>query len=154
METSDLDVLGALYHLLITKGGSRIVSPPLSRDELNQLSKKYFERSLLENRDDPGNWSATRYAAGWNIVTWSRQIWRDPQSQQRWAGEIKQWLAALYRKGDESLRSCLVTATLEHLFEDDDIARFFSDWRHDDVMRTPYARALDWRARGGSSPLR
>lgn len=152
MISNDLDTLAALHYLLVDKSGARNVEPPFKEDELHAFTLRFYERCLLENRSDPGAWSATRYSAGWSIVNWFAKIWRS-KSANKWAQEIKDWLAEMYRGGDDALRTCLVTATLEHLFENKEIARFFADWRVDPTLAEAYEQASEWRRKGGTSPL-
>jgi len=45
----------------------------------------------------------------------------NPSRPQGWS----YWLGRLYTEGDEKLRTCIVAATLEHLFEQKDIREFF-----------------------------
>jgi hypothetical protein len=43
-------------------------------------------------------------------------LWRDSSAPREIVKELKDWLGRLYVEGDEKLRTCIVTATLEHLF--------------------------------------
>lgn len=54
---------------------------------------------------------------------------------------------------DPDLRTCLVNATLEHLFEDRDIAKYFKDWKNDPILAQAYADGMLWVEKGGVSPL-
>jgi len=58
--------------------------------------------------------------------------------------ELKKELAELYKKGDERLRICIVTATLEHLFERRDISQYFADWKNDPILKIAYSEAMEW----------
>lgn len=153
MMSDELDALAALHYLVVDKNGAAIVAPRLSSDEINEFSKRYYERCLLEDRREPGNWSATRYSAAWSIVNWFARVWRNADAKRRWPAEIKRWLAAMFLAGDEALRTCLITGTLEHLFEDRQIARFFSDWEQHGILGDAYRAAIEWSEKGGTSPL-
>jgi hypothetical protein len=62
--------------------------------------------------------------------------------------ELKDWLGRLYAEGDESIRTCIITATLEHLFEQKDIRESFPDWKKDPVLAITHREAcvvLGWR---------
>jgi hypothetical protein len=63
------------------------------------------------------------------------------------------WPANPYVSGDDKLRQCLVVATLEHLFENREIAKFFSDWKNQEILADAYERAIKWSRRGGRTPL-
>ena len=58
-----------------------------------------------------------------------------------------------YIEGDETLRSCLVTATPEHLFEQKEIREFFSDWKQHPVLAVAHKEASEWYLGGGRSSL-
>jgi hypothetical protein len=63
------------------------------------------------------------------------------------------WLGRLYKEGDADIRRCIVHATLEHLFEQEPIRKFFADWKNDEVLAVAHAEASEWYKGGGSSPL-
>jgi hypothetical protein len=46
-----------------------------------------------------------------------------------------------------------VQATLEHLFEQKDMRKFFSDWSKDEVLAVAHEEASEWYKGGGTSPL-
>jgi hypothetical protein len=48
--------------------------------------------------------------------------------------DLKAWLGHLYKVGDPDLRIGIVQATLEHLFEQKQIRKFFSGWKNDEVL--------------------
>lgn len=52
--------------------------------------------------------------------------------------EIRNMLETLYVKGDEELRDCLVTATLEHIFTHKKIMHHFKSWKSDAVLGEAY----------------
>ena len=53
----------------------------------------------------------------------------------------------------ETIRTCIVTATLEHLFEHKDIREFFSDWKKDPVLAIAHKEASVWYLDGGKTLL-
>jgi hypothetical protein len=67
--------------------------------------------------------------------------------------ELRNWLGQLYREGDKGVRTCIVNATLEHLFEQEEIRNFFSNWKNDDVLAVAHREASDWYLGGGKTPL-
>jgi hypothetical protein len=67
--------------------------------------------------------------------------------------ELKAWLGRLYLEGDGSIRTCIITATLEHLFEQKDIREFFSDWKKDPVLAIAHKEACLWYLGGEKTPL-
>jgi hypothetical protein len=151
MSSDDLEALGATRHLLDIKEFRERILPPLSSDEHQAFFLRYSERCILE--DPQGEWADSRYEAGWALVGWFRGLWSDKTVPRQKPLEIKQMLGRLYTTGDTAVRTCLVTATLEHLFEDRRIAKYFEDWKKDPVLATAYAEGMLWSEKGGKSPL-
>jgi hypothetical protein len=63
---------------------------------------------------------------------------------------LKVWIAELYKNADDRLRTCIVNAALEHLFERKPIRKYFLDWRDDPILSTAYNEACFW---DGKTPL-
>ena len=57
-------------------------------------------------------------------------------------------LGRLYKEGDPDTRVSIVQATLEHLFEQDQIREFFSDWKNDEVLAVAHEEASEWYTGG------
>jgi hypothetical protein len=151
MKSHDLEILGALYVFIMNRRPGRGVEPPLTFQDYKTFLLRYYRRCLLEDPDS--NWASSRYSAGWDLVSWFGLLWRDRTVPRTVLAEIKGFLAQLYLEGDEAVRTCIVTATLEHLFEQRAIRRFFAEWRDDPVLSVAYRDASDWSARGGATPL-
>jgi hypothetical protein len=148
MRTDDIECMGAVY-CLITDHFDRI-QPTLLFDEYFPFVLTYCQRCLVENPQ--GEWTETRYGAGHNIIGWFAWCWRDPSQRTTTVVDLKEWLAALYVAGDSEVRTCLVQATLEHLFENADVAEYFADWKEHPVLSTAYGKAMEWVDGGGRSP--
>jgi hypothetical protein len=149
MNSSDIETL-AFTHDLLSERRFRI-EPAISITEYIRFTKQYYERCLRENPD--GDWSAPRYIAGGEIVNIFASLWRDSSVPRSVLEDLKAWLAQLYREGDPGLRTCIVQATLEHLFEQEQIRGFFADWLNDEVLTAAHREASEWYKGGGSSPL-
>jgi hypothetical protein len=147
MRADDIECMGAIYSL-ITDHFDRI-QPALQFDEYHPFVLTYFQRCLLE--DPQSEWAETRYGAGHNIIGWFVWSWRDPSQRSSTVARLKEWLAALYVAGDSELRTCLVQATLEHLFENREVSDYFSDWKEQPVLSTAYGEAMEWVEGGGRS---
>lgn len=147
MRADDLEALGALYSF-VTKGDyANRVQPSLTFNEYWTLVARYFEKCFRENPS--GEWAHGRYNAGWDLASWFGKIWGDGSVPHDAKTQIKEWLATQYKKGDTDIRRCLVDATLEHLFENREIARFFDDWKKDPELAIAFQEAADWIAKGG-----
>jgi hypothetical protein len=127
------------------------VEPPISLAEYVEFTKRYYGRCIRENPD--GQWSASGYIAGGELVNIFASLWRDPSVPRPVLEDLKMWLGDIYREGDSGIRTCVVHATLEHLFEQEEIRKFFSDWRGDEVLAIAHREASEWYMGGGSTPL-
>ena len=149
MKSEDMEVLGYTYHLF---GDRRLrVDPELSLNEYLEFLRRYYERCFTENPD--GKWSDSRYSAGWDLVNVLAFQWSDPRVPKSAMEDWKHWLANIYKRGSDEVRNCLVTATLEHLFEQGEFRRFFDDWLRDPILRKAYEEALEWYEGGGRTHL-
>jgi hypothetical protein len=142
MEAEDIEALGALYEFLTDKRFYTRISPPLNFEDYHPFIMGYYERCFQE--DPEGEWCNSRYSAGRDLVNWFKGLWQDSSVPRSALSELKEWLARLYKQGDEKLRVCLITATLEHLFEDRKIAKYFADWRTDPILAPAYDEALGY----------
>jgi hypothetical protein len=149
MASRDIEILGFVYSTL---GNQKFrVEPELSLDEYLKFVRNYYERCFFENPD--GEWSDSRYSAGWDLVNVLAFQWDSSQVLRSVMEDWKNWLAENYRRGSEEVRTCIISATLEHLFERGTMRKFFADWVKDPVLRTAYEHALLWYAGGGRTPL-
>jgi hypothetical protein len=149
MATSDIEILGFTRALLSDRRFR--IEPPVPRDDYIEFTKHYYERCLLEDPD--GDWSDSRHSAGMDLVNLFAYWWRDSSVPRPVLDDLKAWLGRLYKDGDPDLRISMVQATLEHLFEHEQIRKFFSDWKHDEVLAVAHEAASEWYQGGGSSPL-
>jgi hypothetical protein len=149
MSSSDIETLG-FTHSLLTEHRFR-VEPAISISEYVRFTKHYYERCIRENPE--GEWSASRYIAGGEFVNIFASLWWDSSVPRSVLEDLKLWLARLFRDGDSELRTCVVQATLEHLFEQKQIREFFFDWLNDEVLAVAHREASEWYKGGGSSPL-
>jgi hypothetical protein len=137
MQSEDLEVLGFVEN---TIHGRRFrIEPPLSQDDYLNFRKRYVERCFIEN--PYGGWADSRYGAGWDLVGLILNLW-DADSNQPALVDLKNWLAKLYKRSDEDLRTCIVHATLEHVFQRKPLRNFFSDWKRDAELSRAYEEAV------------
>jgi hypothetical protein len=147
--SDDIEILG-LTHGLLSDRRFR-VDPGISLDEYVRFTKHYYGRCYRENPE--GDWSSSRYEAGGELVNLFASLWRDPSVPRPVLGDLKDWLGNLYKEGNPELQTCIVQATLEHLFEQEPIRALFSDWLNDEVLAVAHAEASEWYKGGGSTPL-
>lgn len=148
-KSEDIEILGFVA-ALIHDARFRI-HPPLTPDEYKDFVVQYYGRCLEE--DPKGEWADSRYSAGATLVNIIASLWRDSSVPREIVRDLKGWLGKLYTEGDEGLRTCIVTATLEHLFEQKDIREFFYDWKARPVLAIAYKEASEWYLGGGKTPL-
>jgi hypothetical protein len=146
MGANDIEVLGAVYSYILDKAYSSRIHPPLSFNEYHSFLLRYYDRCLRENPD--GQWACSRYSAGRDLMNWFKGLWKDASLPRSVLADIKSFLAKLYKEGDDELRTCIVNATLEHLFEERAIAGYFADWKQDPVLAEAYSDAMLWTQKG------
>jgi hypothetical protein len=151
MGSDDREVLGAVYHSITDKRFTSRIEPALTFEQYQAFAREYFGRCLRENPQ--GEWASSRYNAGWDLVGWIASLWKDRTAHGPALAEWKKWLAEMYRQGNADIRTCLVTATLEHLFEQRGMSKYFADWKTDPVLAEAYSQAMEWIEHGGKSPL-
>lgn len=149
MQSEDAEALGAVRYLISDPRHYPRIQPPLEFEDGFSFYIKYYELCF---REDPhGEWSDSRYITGSEVVSWFISLWREPSVPLSALDEIKDWLGKLYRSGDHELRTCIVDATLEHLFEQNQIREYFADWQNDPILKTAYTEGLRWVEGGGKT---
>lgn len=151
MKSDDLEALGALYTFVMKADYASRIQPALSVSEVWEFISRYFERCFRENPTD--EWAHGRYNAGWDLASWLGKVWKDDSFTTEARTKIKQWLATQYKNGDTDIKRAIVDATLEHLFENREIARFFGDWSKDPDLSVAFMEAAEWVEKGGRSDL-
>jgi len=154
MRSEDLEALGAIAAALWRDEDVARIRPALDWDEVFRFLLQYYARCFRENLPLDGRRAHSRYQAGWAVASWFAALWDDASIPRQRLLQMKNWLAALYREGDDGLRLCIETATLEHLFERAAIAVWFEDWLSDPLLGPAHVRALDWGRNQGRPPGR
>ena len=139
METQDIEAMGALMSLLADEKHSQRIEPPIGFEEYFPFATRYYERSLLENPD--GEWSDSRTTAGYDFAKFFIQLCQDRPTYETEITQLKSLFKQLYEEGDEDFRSDFVIVLLEHLFQDPEIAGYFSDWQNEPLLNTAFAEA-------------
>lgn len=140
MKNDNIEVKGAVYSFCTNSDYYVNVEPNLTAEDYYQFIKDYLKRCLIENPS--GEWSETRYEAGWGLVNWFKSYWQDKSLPRDYVSELKEWLAEIYMSGDDDIRMCISTAVLEHLFDNKGISNFFSDWQNDPVLKQAFEEAM------------
>lgn len=143
MECEDLEIKGVVCYILLEHRFQSVVTPPLSFEEINVFVARYFGQCITKNPE--GEWSLNRHEAASALSHWIRDIWHGSNVPRSVIAEWKGWLARLYKTGDENVRYVIIYGTLEHAFEDDEVADFFRDWRDDVELKDVYDEALQWK---------
>jgi hypothetical protein len=145
MRNESIDVLGAVYGLITDERRHYLrIKPNLSREDYFTFIMRYLERCIRENPES--KWANSRYAAGWDFVNWFKHYWNDSESPRSIPADLRDGLGKLLKEGDEAVRISIITAILEHLFEDNDIKKYFKEWLADPVLRSAYEEAIGYAA--------
>lgn len=143
MKYSDIEVRGALYSKITNTECIKHIEPQLEFNDYFDFVVSYLEQCI--KLDPDGDWSDSRYLAGYELVAWINDFWRNKDQVPRSKlAEVKDRLAELYAQGDEGVRKAVINAVLEHLFENRELAKYFKDWERDPVLGHAYRDALLW----------
>jgi glutaredoxin 2 len=153
MRSQDVEVLGAVADLISGERQQYLrIKPYLSLEDYHRFYMNYYERCFKDNPN--GQWASSRYLAGASLVRWFVHLWNDSETPKSIPAELKSWLAKVYSENNEEVQDCIVTSTLEHLFEDEKIQAYFSDWEKDSILKVAYDEAKEnakgFRELGGS----
>jgi hypothetical protein len=151
MRSPDLEVRGALYSMITDAERAARIKPALQFEDYYAFVLDYLEQCIEEGPD--GEWTDSRYLAGHQLVAWINNFWNNEAVPRARLTEIKHRLANLYKRGDEDVRDAVLNGVLEHLFENRQVANYFSDWERDPALARVYDDALLWRKKklGGES---
>lgn len=149
MASEEIEILGFVYSMLDDHRFR--VDPELSLDEYLEFIRRYYERCFFENPN--GKWSDSRYSAGWDLVNVLAFHWNNQRVPRSVMEDWKIWLAGIYKRGSEQVQTCIVNATLEHLFEQGAFRKFFADWLKDPILSKAYKDALLWYEGGGRTDM-
>ena len=142
MKSSEAETLGALYSLLHKEKHFSRIQPPLIFRDYHGFHLRYFEVLLVGDYD--GEWTHPRYIIAHSFFAWFRGLWNDKSVSRDALRELKFLLSRLYRVKDDKLKLCIITGVLEHLFADQNIVRFFAEWRDDLELKAAYLEALSY----------
>jgi hypothetical protein len=140
MASSDIELLG--YAAAMMDEARMHIEPSLSTEKFVGFQMRYLERCLRENPNS--EWADSAYSAGWTIVRLFIKLWDDKGIPRSHLFDLKAWIARLYKSADTNLRTCLVHATLEHLFERPAIRKYFLDWKTDPLLSEAHSQACLW----------
>jgi hypothetical protein len=141
-KSEDVDAQGALYYLLFDGALGAQIAPSLTLEDVLDFALPYLERCL--RKDPQSDWTTPRWSAGWDVTNWIKSLWEEASSRP-WVDRFPDWLALIYKTGDDDLRTCIVQAILEHLFEVEGIAEKFASWHDDPGLRPAYEEAKLWK---------
>lgn len=153
MQSDDLEVLGTLYNFIsgpdTDQSRERIV-PSLDYCDYYRFLTHFFDLAIRTNLDNSNpeltnDWVYSRYEAARELYDWFTEVWVDKEAPRDVQIEIKKWIGNFYKDGNLEIRTCLVNGTLEHLFENPEIAEFFSDWKEDKILMRAYSEAMEWQ---------
>lgn len=142
MRSRDIEVQGCIFTEISDWERAKHIRPPLDFEDYYGFVVPHLERCIEENPD--GEWSNSRYLAGYGLVNWIVTFWNDAAVPRTKLVEIKHRLAELYKRGDAGVRDAVLNAVLEHLFENSQLADFFKDWLADPILAPVYRDALLW----------
>ncbi len=142
LNDEDLDVIGATINLLTERKYTRLIEPPIKLIDYYPKLIHYLERCIKEDPD--AEWAVSRYEAAFFFQTWFKRLWRYKKDYENILQELKQWIQIMYLEGNRSVRTCIITGILEHLFENKKIAGYFKEWRNEPELANAYEEAIGY----------
>lgn len=136
---NDIEDLGAVYALITDKRFLPSVSPMLTSLQVFGFVFNYLLRCIKESPD--GEWSDSRYTAGWDLANWIKH-WAELLPSQ--LPIVSSKIADLYSVSDEKVRRCIIDATLEHVLSNNDVKMYFENWKDDACLYSAYNEAAEF----------
>ena len=141
MKIDDIETKGLMYFIISDKRYYSLINPKLLLMDYYDFSINFLEQCIQEDPD--GDWSMSRYIAAYELSDWLRGMWHDTSVPRKTIVELKERLARFYKASDPDIRNALLCGTLEHAFEDDEVANFFLDWKEDPELKDVYEEAVE-----------
>jgi hypothetical protein len=142
MRSPDLEVRGALYSMVTDPERASHIAPALQFDDYYSFVLDYLEQCIETNPE--GEWVDSRYLAGHQLVAWIIDFWNNKAVPRARVTEVKDRVAAVYKRGDADVRDAVVNGVLEHLFEHKQWVNYFRDWEQDPVLASAYRDGMVW----------
>lgn len=140
MSCSGLEVQGALTSFLLSQSGR--IEPSLSWEEVCVAFENYYKQCLIRDLQQ-NDYVPNRYIAGYELVNWFMYLWKEPSAPREYVIRLKIMLRDLYLE-NEPLRSAIVNAVMEHLFEVQEIQDFFAEWKSNPKLSNAFNVAKAW----------
>lgn len=141
MESSDIEVLGAVYTITSEMRTFSKISPPPDAETCDQFALSYIERCIRHNPH--GEWASTRYEAAYDAMTWFEALWAETAGTSAILKGLRETLARLIMERDAEVQDCIVTGVLEHLFQNRKIQEFFAGWAEQEVLNDIYKEGCE-----------
>ncbi|WP_448545339.1 hypothetical protein [Roseiflexus sp.] len=138
MNLPDLNVQGLAFGLLFDH--LEKVEGSMSDEERDAFFLRYLEQCLRDPAD--GEYAYERYMAGDALRAWFQRLWKRRPDTEHTLISIREMLRRACLEGDAATRDAVITAVLEHLFVNADVAAFFRSWERDARLREIYKEAI------------
>ncbi|KER68561.1 hypothetical protein HR51_26940 [Burkholderia cepacia] len=145
MDSDQPEVLGSLYAKLTKRSFTEKIVPPMEFGDCKRLFLKFYGLCISNDYVEAGNpqsFLISRYIAAVDFGRWFVSIVEDRKIARSDVADVVRWLENLYVQGDQGIRSCLIIASLEHMFSSNSIRKLFSSWKFDPILGGAYREAL------------
>lgn len=147
MTRPEIEVQAAIYDLLTSSERAKKLVPDLTFEDYVVFKPKFFSRCIIE--DPASEVTLSRWEAAMEFLGWFSYLWDNPSVQMSVLSDTKDHLQKLYLEGDADVRKALIQGTLEHLFENASVRKFFGEWFNDPTLLKGYEEAVEWSKLGG-----
>lgn len=141
MFSNNLETLALLTHVF--EKYFKLIEKMPQKEEILAFYRRFFYKCFVEKCKD-GEYVSNHYTEGNNLVGWYKYLKKDDEIPKEELINIKEMLKKLYLEGDDEIKSAVVCGVLEHLFEDLEIVKDFSDWERKPKLKKAYNEAIEW----------
>ena len=146
MHRPEIEVQAAIYDLVTSSERVKKVVPDLTFEDYLAFMPAFFSRCIIENPNT--ELTLSRWEAAMEFMAWFGNLWDNPSVHKSVLSEAKDQLRKLYLEGDSDVRLALIQGTLEHLFENASVRKFFADWLSEPELQKAYEEAAEWSKSG------
>lgn len=140
MLNGDLRMRGGVYEFF-RRARHRIV-PEIPVEKQHSLILDCLFDCLIQNPAS-GDYLHSSFEAAWEIAEWVKYAQSHGQATE-WIKEVVRRLTQAYISADDTTRNRIETGAIEHMFESPSLREYFTFWKDDQVLRTPYEFCLLW----------
>ena len=149
MTHSDSDIQTCLFNHIwnveLTVGLKELT---VSEEDLDSFLSKFLLKTMVGRIDDKKkSLTASDFRSPFDCAYSLQNLfvrrWNTSSRNIESLSRIKNHIAEELRTADFAMRECLMLGILEHLFQIENVLRYFEDWQEDATLKPVFAEARD-----------